>query len=94
MAQLSTFVPDFAHMAHGIKRMVAKNAIFQWGAAEDEEFQMVKEAFQSPTLLVPYDPTKEIEAVLAACNIGLAYLAFQKHEEDKYRIIAVGSTGL
>ena len=56
--------------------MMCKNATFHWGEAEDREFKIVKEAFQAPTLLAPYDPTKEIEAVIDTYAVGLAVWYF------------------
>ena len=36
LAQLSTFMPDFSHLAHNIKRMSSKNSQFNWTEVEDQ----------------------------------------------------------
>ena len=54
----------------------------------------MKKAFQNPLTLAPYNPDKEIEGLIDASDLGLAFITFQMGNDEKYHIIGCVSTGL
>ena len=67
----SKFLPNLSTQLNPLHRLLVKNKKWFWGAEQDRAFQKAKEALQSNTLLVHFDPSKPIILACDASQYGI-----------------------
>ena len=67
----SKFLPNLSTQLNPLHRLLVKNKKWFWGAEQDCAFQKAKEALQSNSLLVHFDPSKPIILACDASQYGI-----------------------
>ena len=94
LTQLSKICPDYAMSCPRLRALSHKGAKFIWDKSHDQEYDQLMSNFGRLELLEPYDPYRELCALTDASYMGLAFILFQRRQDNNWSIVQVGSTTL
>ena len=57
---LDNFIPDYAAIAAPLRRLTRRETKFQWGKAEEQAFEKIKESMSDSRTMAYFDPGKPI----------------------------------
>ena len=83
----SKFLPNMSTGLAPLYQLLRKNCRWYWGSNQEEAFKVAKEALQSESLLVHYDPSKPIVLTCDASPYGigavLSHVRWKMVEKDQ-----------
>ena len=82
------FVRSFSEIAKPLTDLTRKNVAFNFGQAELESFERLKNSLVSCPLLAIYSPTAETELHCDASSLGYGAILLQKQHDQKFHPIA------
>jgi hypothetical protein len=87
------FIPDYAKRANALTHLTRKNVEFEWGEAQENAFEDLKEAITTAPVLKPLDYDSDLPVYLAVDSspIAAGWLLSQDHEDKKRHPIRYGS---
>ncbi|BES99282.1 Hypothetical Protein NTJ_12100 [Nesidiocoris tenuis] len=89
----SKFIPDFSTKSYPLRRLLRIGQKFIWSATAEASFLNLKSALCNDTILIPFDPAKQVILTTDASPTGIA--AVLSHEIDGHeRPIAYASRAL
>ena len=80
---LDNFIPDYAAIAAPLRRLTRRETKFQWGKAEEQAFEKIKERISDSRTMAYFDPGKPI--ILrpeASFNEGLSAALIQQTQRE------------
>ena len=75
------FVPNFSKIAAPITSLTRKDVPFEWGTAQQDAFQALKDMLASAPVLAHYDPTRETILQTDASHFGWGFVISQINAE-------------
>ena len=90
----SQFLPNLSAKLAPLYNLLHKNCRWLWSNDQNEAFQIAKEALQSHSLLVDYDPAKQIILQCDASPYGIGAVLSHTMEDGTDRPIAYASRTL
>ena len=82
------FIPYFSRLVDPLVQLTKKDAKFQWGAAQEESFAALKEAFLSDEVLVAFDPERRTVVECDSSGRALGAVLLQEDDEGTLRTVA------
>ena len=76
---LGSYLPDLHTVIKPLNDLLRADVLFQWGPAQDDAFNNVKDLIMSERVLVYYDVTKPTMVSSDASSYGLGGVLMQKH---------------
>ena len=74
---LSKFVPNLSTVTVPLRRLLAKDAEWEWGYEQEESFQKIKSLMQSPPVLKYYDVNDPVILSVDASSHALGAVLLQ-----------------
>ena len=91
---LGQFVQNVSDMTYNMKKLLRRNALFQWTETPEADFQKLKEMFTSQECLVYFDQKKDIFLQVDASIQGLGAALMQKDQQGRLKPVAYASMSL
>jgi hypothetical protein len=88
------FIPNLSSELQELHKLLEKNVRFQWGTEQDRAFTRSKDLLQAATVLVHYDPKKEIVLSCDASPYGIGAVLGHRFEDGSERPISFASRTL
>ena len=88
---LRDFIPDLAHSTSAMRELLKKKNIFLWTAAQQSEFEAIREVLASPSNLACFNPTL---AHTDTSLFGLGFILYQVREDGSKALIHCGSSAV
>lgn len=73
----SRFIKDFASLTEPLRRLIAKDAAWEWNNEQQAAFDSLKSALMESTVMAYFDPEKDIEIITDASPVGLGAILTQ-----------------
>ena len=80
------FVGNISDILSPLYKLIQKNETFHWGNDQEKAFNKAKDILSSETLLVHFDPKKELVLTCDASSIGLGAILSHVDEEGDHPI--------
>ena len=90
----SRFLPNLSHRLAPLYNLLKRGVHWHWKSKQSEAFKLAKNALQADSLLVHYDPTKQIVVACDASPIGLGAVLSHIMPDGQERPIAYASRTL
>ena len=94
LSQYRKFLPNMAATLAPLYALLHKNTNWEWGSKQKRAFQAAKEALVSDSVLVHFDPTKELILTCDASPYGVGAVLAHKMEDGTEKPIAFSSRTL
>ena len=91
---LGQFVQNVSDMTYNMRKLLKKNALFQWTETHEADFQKLKEVFTSQECLAYFDQKKDIFLQVDASIQGLGAALMQKDQQGRLKPGAYASKSL
>ena len=91
---LGQFVQNVSDMTYNMRKLLKKNALFQWTETHEADFQKLKEVFTSQECLAYFDQKKDIFLQVDASIQGLGAALMQKDQQGRVKPVAYASKSL
>lgn len=91
---VSRHIPNLSTIANPLVTLTKKNTIFNWTAAHQKAFELLKTSLLKEETLAYFDPELETFVVTDASPVGLGAVLFQKTRSGEYNIISYASKTL
>ena len=91
---LGQFVQNVSDMTYNMRKLLKKNALFQWTETHEADFQKLKEVFTSQECLAYFDQRKDIFLQVDASIQGLGAVLMQKDQQGRLKPVAYASKSL
>ena len=88
------FLPDLSQVLAPLYQLLHHDTEWQWGKEQERAFQEVKQLLHSETVLVHYDPTKEITLACDASPYGVGAVLSHVMEDGTEKPIGFSSRTL
>ncbi len=85
----SFFIANFAEIAVPLFALMKSDAVFHWGAAQKNAFELLKQLICSAPILAPFDHIKPIEFHTDALNIGVGAVLQQPDHDGRLHPVAL-----
>lgn len=82
------FIEGFSKITKPLDRLTRKDVQWEWGPAEQEAFDTLKEKFASYPVLAIYNPEKETRIEVDASGFAVGAILSQKQDDGKWHPIA------
>ena len=89
----SRFIPDFATKAEPLRILCRKDENFEWGRAQEETFNTLKEELAGASKLAYFDRKAYVRVVADASPVGLGAVLVQQVDEQS-RAVCYASRSL
>ena len=90
----SRFLPNLSHRLAPLYNLLKQGVHWNWKSKQSEAFKLAKNALQADSLLVHYDPTKQIVVACDASPLGLGTVLSHIMPDGQERPIAYASRTL
>ena len=87
----SCFLPNLSHCLTPLYNLFKQGVHWRWKSKQSEAFKLAKNALQADSLLVHYDPTKQIVVPCDASPLGLGTVLSHILPDGQERPIAYAS---
>ena len=91
---LGQFVQNVSDMTYNMRKLLKKNALFQWTETHEADFQKLKEVLTSQECLAYFDQKKDIFLWVDASIQGLGAALMQKDQQGRLKPVAYASKSL
>ena len=91
---LGQFVQNVSDMTYNMRKLLKKNASFQWTETHETDFQKLKEVFTSQECLACLDQKKDIFLQVDASIQGVGASLMQKDQQGRLKPVAYVSKSL
>ena len=93
---LGQFVQNVSDMTYNMRKLLRKNALFQWTETHEADFQKLKEVFTSQECLAYFDQKKDISLQVDASiqGLGAGAALMQKDQQGRLKPVAYASKSL
>lgn len=91
---MNKYIPNLATLAEPLRKLTQKNLTFEWGEAQNESFEAIKQALAAATKLGFFDPKDHTAVMADASPTGLGAVLIQKNVLGDTRIICNASKSL
>ena len=88
------FIPDLATVLAPLYRLLQKDTKWNWGRDQQEAFKCAKELLQSSTLLVHYDPKRQLVLTCDASPFGVGAVLAHIMDDGSERPVGYASRSL
>ena len=88
------FLPNLSSTLAPLYRLLHKNAHWKWGTEQQEAFKQAKFSLSSDSLLIHYDPSKELILACDASPYGVGAVLSHKLDDGTEKPIAFASRSL
>ena len=88
------FIPRFSDLTHSLRELTKKNTPFRWSEKQQQDFDALKKALTSHTVVAYFDPHKETEVITDASPVGLSAILSQLSPTKQRRVVAYVSRAL
>ena len=85
---IGQFVKIAADMTYNMRKLLKKNALFQWTETHEDDFQKLKEVFTSQESLAYFDQKKDIFLQVDVSIQGLGATLVQKDQHGRLKPVA------
>ena len=93
--QLTTFVPDLAHVTDDLRKLLKKGVEFRWLPEHEEAFQKIKKILTGDLCTAHYDVNKRTVIMTDASRLhGLGYALIQHDDNGRPKLVQCGSRSL
>ena len=92
--QLGKFSPDYSMITTKIRTLLKTGVKFEWTPEHQAEFSKIIQSLSKLEKLEPYDPNKDLYALVYASLLGLGFILFQKDSNGWSSILQAGLTSL
>ncbi len=90
----SRFLDNLATIVEPLNRLLRKNCVFRWGKCQQEAFDKAKKMLQSHSVLIHFDPKREIVISCDASPYGVGAVLSHVMADGSERPIAYYSRSL
>ena len=91
---LGQFAQNVSDITYNMRKLLKKNALFQWTETHEADFQKLKEVFTSQECLAYFDQMKDIFLQVDASIQGLGAALMQKSHQGRPKSVAYASNSL
>ena len=84
----SSFLPNLSHQSAPLYKLLKRTIYWHWKTKQTDAFQLAKNALQADSLLVHYNPTKQIVVACDASLLRLDAVLFHIMPDGQERPIA------
>ena len=88
---LGQFVQNVSDMTYNMRKLLKKNALFQWIETHEADFQKLKGVFASHECFTYFDQKKDIFLLVDASVQGLGAALMQKDQQGRLKPVAYAS---
>ena len=92
--QLGKFVPNLAQLSAPMCYLLKADVHWQWGGAQAESFERVKQALTSPTALARYEPRRYTVVAADASGYGIGAVCMQVQDNGERKPVCFDSRAL
>ncbi|XP_052806251.1 uncharacterized protein K02A2.6-like [Mya arenaria] len=91
-AYCSRFIKEYATITEPLRRLTRNETPWSWEREQENAFEKLKQDLSSDTVMVYFDPGKEIEVVTDASPVGLSAILTQQGKVVAYASRALSPT--
>ena len=93
--QLTSLMPDVAHITEGLRELLKKDVAFTWLPCHQKCFDRSKELLTSPVVCKPFNPELPTELLTDASKLkGLGFALIQRNADESIHLVHCGSRSL
>ena len=86
---LAKFLPNLSAISEPLRRLIQKDADFEWGSSQQQAFEMIKEIATAERSLAYYDVNKPVVVQCDASTLGLGATLMQDGRPVAYASISL-----
>ncbi|KAK3745703.1 hypothetical protein QZH41_007912 [Actinostola sp. cb2023] len=92
--QMGKFIPGLANLNEPLRQLLKKQNEWQWGEAQQQSFERIKDELTSPKVLAHYDPSSPTNVSSDASNYAIGAVLLQLQEDGTRRPVSHASRSL
>ncbi|GAB1602673.1 hypothetical protein Ahia01_000547000, partial [Argonauta hians] len=88
------FIPNYATLTHGLRKLTQKNVEFQWKKEHDDIMKTLKLKLQEAVSLSYFDPQKTTHIYVDASPVGASAILMQQASDGSEQVVQFASRAL